>query len=186
MKNGVKYTQAAGYSGACTVIRWIYPKLFTWIVAWIYLTNFSSWVSIFAACNAAWHQSIKLSKYSDSLAAKAIFIISLRPDHVISTGCQLTNLVSNFNHLLLLCFLTNAKICNLGHSTQGLFGTLRSTLKTDLRQGPEIGLHQLYPNDLQWPIWYRIWGLYLLGRYLVFPWTTWHHCTVGKMAPNRP
>ena len=31
------------------------------------------------------------------------------PDHVISTGHQMTNLVSNFEYLLLLCFLTVAK-----------------------------------------------------------------------------
>ena len=36
-------------------------------------------------------------------------------DHVISTGCQMTNLVLNFEYLLLLCFLTTAKFCNFWH-----------------------------------------------------------------------
>ena len=36
-------------------------------------------------------------------------------DHVILTGCQMNNLVSNFEYLLLLCFLTAAKFWNLGH-----------------------------------------------------------------------
>ena len=31
------------------------------------------------------------------------------PDHVISTGRQMTNLVLNFEYLLLLCFLTTAE-----------------------------------------------------------------------------
>ena len=34
------------------------------------------------------------------------------PDHVISIGCQMKNLASNFEYLLLLCFLTEAKFLN--------------------------------------------------------------------------
>ena len=37
------------------------------------------------------------------------------PDHVISTGHQMTNLVSNLKYLSLLCFLTVAESWNLGH-----------------------------------------------------------------------
>ena len=36
-------------------------------------------------------------------------IHQLGPDHVISTGRQMTNLVLNFEYLLLLCFLTAAE-----------------------------------------------------------------------------
>ena len=35
---------------------------------------------------------------------------NLGDDHVISTGHQTTNLVSNFEHLLLLCFLMSFEI----------------------------------------------------------------------------
>ena len=36
-------------------------------------------------------------------------LVYLGPYHVISSGRQMTNLVSNFEHLLLLCFLTMAE-----------------------------------------------------------------------------
>ena len=36
-------------------------------------------------------------------------LVYLGPDHVISTGCQMTKIVSNFEYLLLLCFLTVAE-----------------------------------------------------------------------------
>ena len=36
-------------------------------------------------------------------------LVYLGPDHVISTGCQMTNLVLNFEYLLLLCFLTRVE-----------------------------------------------------------------------------
>ena len=37
------------------------------------------------------------------------------PDHVISTGRHIRNLVSNFEFLLVLCFLHEVKFWNLGH-----------------------------------------------------------------------
>ena len=40
----------------------------------------------------------------------------LGDDHVISTGRQMTNLVSNFKYLLLLCFLTAAEVLKFGAS----------------------------------------------------------------------
>jgi len=36
-------------------------------------------------------------------------LLNLCPNHVISTGGQMTNLVSNFEYLLMLCFLTVAE-----------------------------------------------------------------------------
>ena len=36
-------------------------------------------------------------------------LVYLGPNHVISTGCQMTNLVSNFEYLLLLCSSTVAE-----------------------------------------------------------------------------
>ena len=44
--------------------------------------------------------------YDWSVAARKML---LGQDHVISTGHQMTNLVSNFEYLLLLCFLTVAE-----------------------------------------------------------------------------
>ena len=72
------------------------------------------------------------------------------------------------------------------HCTLGLIRWVRSTPKNDLNEGLEIVLHQLLPNGHQWPICGSIWCVYLLGTYLVFLWATWHHCTVVKMANNRP
>ena len=36
-------------------------------------------------------------------------LVYLGPDHVISTGCQMKNLVLNFEYLLLSCFLKAAE-----------------------------------------------------------------------------
>ena len=38
------------------------------------------------------------------------------------TACQITNLVVNFEYLLLLCFLTEAEFLNLGH-IQGIINS---------------------------------------------------------------
>ena len=35
-----------------------------------------------------------------------IYLMTYGPDHVISIGRQMTNLVSNFEYLLLLCWLS--------------------------------------------------------------------------------
>ena len=56
-----------------------------------------------------------LGKYSmDTIASCAFGVDSQAftnkgPDHIILTGRQMMNLVSNFEYLLLLCFLTSAE-----------------------------------------------------------------------------
>ena len=44
-----------------------------------------------------------------SILKIGIGILDEGPDHIILTGHQVTNLVSNFEYLLLLCFLTSAE-----------------------------------------------------------------------------
>ena len=48
------------------------------------------------------------------------FNVVLCPDYVISTARQKTNLLSNFEYLLLLYFLIAAEFWNLGH-LQGIY-----------------------------------------------------------------
>ena len=53
-----------------------------------------------------------------NIRIRVVFIynlINLCPDCIISTGCQMTNLVLSFEYLLLLWFLTTAEFWNLGY-----------------------------------------------------------------------
>ena len=47
--------------------------------------------------------------YEESNYGIKVIFLHLCPDHVILTGRQMTNLVSSFEYLLLLCFLTEPK-----------------------------------------------------------------------------
>ena len=68
--------------------------------------------------NRAWIHTAQTEGY---IYSKKFLFWNLCPDHVISTGRQMTSLVSNFEYLLLLFFLIVAEFWNLGH----LLGIIR-------------------------------------------------------------
>ena len=63
---------------------------------------------------SSWHKKTFQSSNCGPVALERIFL-HYGDNHVISPGRRTTNLVSNFEYLLLLCFLTMAEFWNLGH-----------------------------------------------------------------------
>ena len=66
--------------------------------------------------------------------ARFITYFDICPDHVISTGRQMMNLLLNFEYLLLLCFLTVAESGNLVH-LQAWFWVNWTSFRSDFNVG---------------------------------------------------